>query len=105
MPLSEHEERILAEIERQLAADDPRFAARSRRGVGLLSGWSRTVRLRLAIGLGLAGVVCVLLLAWSVAVAAVGMVMLLSAILLGATTLRERLAPTETRAPSPDDAH
>lgn len=31
MPLSEHEERILAEIERQLAADDPRFVARARR--------------------------------------------------------------------------
>lgn len=31
MPLSEHEERILAEIERQLADEDPRFVARARR--------------------------------------------------------------------------
>lgn len=31
MPLSEHEERILAEIERQLVDEDPRFVARARR--------------------------------------------------------------------------
>jgi Flp pilus assembly protein TadB len=104
MPLSEHEERILAEIERQLAADDPRFAARSRRGPGALSGWSRTLRLRLAVGLAVVGIVCVLLLAWSVAVAAVGMVLILGAILLGATAVKERVAPTPSRAPSPDDA-
>ncbi len=57
MPLSEHEERILAEIERQLAADDPRFAARSRRGPGspCRAGRAR-LRLRLAVGLGMVGV-------------------------------------------------
>jgi hypothetical protein len=105
MPLSEHEERILAEIERQLAADDPRFAARSRRGLGPLATWSRTLRLRVAIGLGIVGVLCVLGLAWSVALAAVGMVLVLGAILLGATAVREGLSTTPTRAPSPDDAH
>jgi hypothetical protein len=31
MPLSEHEERILAEIERRLTEDDPRFVERARR--------------------------------------------------------------------------
>ncbi len=31
MPLSEHEERILAEIERQLEHEDPRFVSRARR--------------------------------------------------------------------------
>ena len=104
MPLSEHEERILAEIERQLAEDDPRFAARSRRGPGPLSGWSRTLRLRLAVALAVVGVVCVLLLAWHVAIAAVGMVLVLASIVLGASALRDRVVPADSRAPSPDDA-
>jgi uncharacterized membrane protein YdbT with pleckstrin-like domain len=104
MPLSEHEERILAEIERQLAEDDPRFAARSRRGPRALSSLSRTLRLRLAVALAVVGVICVLLLAWQVAVAAVGMVLILGAIVLGASALREPGVPSQPRAPSPDDA-
>lgn len=103
MPLSEHEERILAEIERQLEAEDPRLAARSRRP-SPMSTWSRSLRLRLAIGLGIAGVLAVLGLAFSIALAAVGMVMILGAILLGATALKDRLSPSSTRTPSPDDA-
>lgn len=103
MPLSEHEERILAEIERQLEADDPRLAARSRRPSPVTS-WSRTLRLRLAIGLGIAGVLAVLGLAFSLALAAVGMVMILAAIILGATAVKERIAPSPSRTPSPDDA-
>lgn len=103
MPLSEHEERILAEIERQLEAEDPRFAARSRRPASLTS-LSRTLRLRLAIGLGLLGIVAVVLLVVSIAFAAVGMVMILAAILLGASAIRETVAPSPSRTRSPDDA-
>jgi hypothetical protein len=103
MPLSEHEERILAEIERQLEAEDPRFAARSRRPASLRAV-SRTVRLRLAIALGVVGLLCVLGLVVSVALAAVGMVLILGAILLGATAVRERISPPPSRTPSPDDA-
>jgi hypothetical protein len=103
MPLSEHEERILAEIERQLEAEDPRFAARSRRPTPTLS-WSRTVRLRLAIALGVLGVLGVVLLIVSVAFAAVGLGLLFTAILLGASALREGTTPAPTRTPSPDDA-
>jgi hypothetical protein len=104
MPLSEHEERILAEIERQLAAEDPRFASRSRRAVGSIGTWSRTLRLRLAIGLAIVGVLCILGLAAHIAFAAVGMVMLLAAIIVGATAVRERLQPETPRTPSRDDA-
>jgi hypothetical protein len=103
MPLSEHEERILAEIERQLEAEDPRFAARSRRPASKLT-WSRTVRLRLAIGLGILGLIGVLLLTVSLALAAVGMAMIFGAIILGATAVRERIAPTPAPQRSPDDA-
>jgi hypothetical protein len=103
MPLSEHEERILAQIERQLEAEDPRFAARSRRP-RFLTTWSRALRLRLAIGLGVAGVLAVLGLTFSIALAAVGMVMILGAIIIGATAVKERISPSQPRTPSPDDA-
>lgn len=106
MPLSEHEEHILAEIERQLEAEDPRFAARSRRTPTTpLTGWSPTLRLRAAIGLGIVGIICVLSLAFSFAIAAVGMVLLLTAIILGGTAVRDSLrTQAPRRTPSPDDA-
>jgi uncharacterized membrane protein len=103
MPLSEHEERILAEIERQLEAEDPRFAARSRRPASLTS-LSRTLRLRLAVGLAILGVIAVVLLVVSIAFAAVGMAMILAAIILGATAIREPASPSPSRTRSPDDA-
>lgn len=104
MPLSEHEERILAEIERQLAAEDPRFAAKGhRRSLGPLSTWSRTVRMRLAIGLAIVGVIAILGLAASVYLAAAGMVLVLAAIVLGATALREQLDDQPSNTRSRDD--
>ncbi|MTV26177.1 DUF3040 domain-containing protein [Nitriliruptoraceae bacterium ZYF776] len=98
MPLSEHEERILAEIERQLAAEDPRFAAKSKRrrrrpGASPLGTWSRTTKLRLAVTLGVLGVLCVLGLVFSIVLGAVGLAMILVAILLGGSAVRERPAP------------
>ncbi|WP_052667712.1 DUF3040 domain-containing protein [Nitriliruptor alkaliphilus] len=103
MPLSEHEERILAEIERQLEAEDPRFAARSRRPASLTS-LSRTLRLRLAIGLGILGVVAVVLLVVSIAFAAVGLAMIFAAIILGVSAIRETETTAPSRTRSPDDA-
>jgi hypothetical protein len=64
MPLSEHEERILAEIERQLAAEDPRFVARARRTPRNLS---RTTRMRLAIALGILGALSLFGLVFNIA--------------------------------------
>lgn len=97
MPLSEHEERILAEIERQLAAEDPRFASKSKRrrrpGPSALGSWSRTTRLRLAIALGILGVLCVLGLIVSVAFGAAGLALILAAILLAGSALREQPTP------------
>ncbi len=82
MPLSEHEERILAEIERQLAEDDPRFVARARRR----RGWSPKFRRRLAFVLALLGIVGVVSLTFSIVFGAIGMILLLSAIVLAATS-------------------
>lgn len=86
MPLSEHEERILAEIEQQLAAEDPKFVARARRR----RGWPARLQRRIALLLGLVGVFAVLLLGflgspWNIISAAAGLVMVFGAILLAAT--------------------
>jgi hypothetical protein len=98
VPLSEHEERILAEIERRLAAEDPRFAARARRP---LRGWSRSRRLRLSIGLGVVGVLFLLALTFDWIFGVVGMTMLVVATLLGARAVTEPVE--EERASVPPD--
>lgn len=92
MPLSDNEERILAEIERQLAEDDPRFVARTR----LRRGWSRKARIRLAIVAGIIGLGCVLSLTFSIVFGAFGMVLLLGAVLLGVTAANEEPEPPNT---------
>ena len=86
MPLSEHEENVLAEIERQLAAEDPRFASKARRKLGV----SRAGQQRIAIVLGFLGIVSVLALGflsspWNIIIPAAGFAMLLAGIILGVT--------------------
>jgi len=86
MPLSEHEERILAEIEQQLAAEDPKFVARARRR----RGWPARTQRRIAILLGVFGVLGVLLLGFlpspfNLISAAAGLLMVFGAIVLGVT--------------------
>ena len=90
MPLSEHEQRILAEIEQQLAAEDPKFVARARRR----RGWPARVQRRVAVVLGLVGVFGVLLLGfisqpWNIISAALGLTLVFGAILLAATASSE----------------
>ncbi len=106
MPLSEHEERILAEIERHLAADDPRFVARARRRRRSLP---RHARLRLALALGVLGVLFVGLLGFlggslGFASAVFGMALVFVAILLGVTAAAERPDRARTHVP-PDERH
>lgn len=91
MPLSEREQRMFAEIERQLVADDPRFVARSKRR---LAAWSPLVRLRAAVVLGVFGVVGVLALTFDIVFGVLGMAALLAAILLGGSALNERRRAT-----------
>jgi cytochrome c biogenesis protein CcdA len=100
MPLSEHEQRILAEIEQQLAAEDPKFVARARR----TRGRSRGFQLRLAVTIGLLGVVATLLLGflptpWNFVSGGVGLVMIFGAILLGATASSKGAEPDRVGVP------
>lgn len=86
MPLSEHEERILAEIERQLAQDDPRFVARARRSPR--AGGRR--RLPLAIGMFVVGFVCLLGLVLHIALGFVGFTLMFAAVLVAVPELQRR---------------
>ena len=101
MPLSEHEQRILQDIERRLAAEDPKFA----RDVAAATPHGQAVR-RIKqfvlgfvawFGLLVAGLAVPDLLVWF-GVAA--FVVMLSSVVLIARTARH-VSRKETRAPAP----
>jgi uncharacterized membrane protein YidH (DUF202 family) len=96
MPLSEHEQRMFAEIERQLVEDDPRFVSRTRR---TLKAWSPAMRIRIAVGLGALGLVGVLALTFDILYGIVGMALVLVAIILGVGAVNERNRLLEQGAP------
>ena len=87
MPLSEHEQRMFAEIERQLVEDDPRFGARWKRR---LTAWSPDVRLRSAVALGVSGLLGVLALTFDLIYGILGMALLLTAIIVGVWAINDR---------------
>ena len=97
MPLSDREQKMFAEIERQLVAEDPRFVARSRRR---LSAWSPEFRLRVAIGLGVVGVLLVFGLTFDLVFGILGMALLLSAIVLGAGAATDRAKQARRGGPA-----
>ncbi len=80
MPLSDHEQRILDEIERRLAEEDPRLVEQ----VGRTDLYTHlTRRIRIAAATFVLGLLMVLFFAVSVWIAAVGfLVMLLSAFVI-----------------------
>lgn len=85
MPLSEHEERILAEIERRLSEEDPRFVQRARKAV---TRDRRVVRMRLAaVGFAL-GVVLLLAITFHIALGVAGFALMFASVLLAASAVR-----------------
>lgn len=92
MPLSDHEQRLLDEIEQALYAEDPKFAA----SVRSARKHSRTRRSGLLAGLGvLAGLALVLvgLITNIIALSVVGFVLLVGACGFAAQLLRGRGRP------------
>jgi hypothetical protein len=87
MPLSEHEQRMFAEIERQLVEDDPRFVSRTRR---TLRAWSPDMRIRVAAVLGVIGVIGVLALTFDLLFGIAGMALVLTAVILGVSAINDR---------------
>lgn len=97
MPLSEHEERILAEIERQLEHDDPRFVSRARRS--RRSGSPR--RLGVAVALFVVGFACLLGLVLHIALGFVGFALMFTAVVVAVPEIqRRREQRVESQSPS-----
>jgi hypothetical protein len=96
MPLSEHEQRMFAEIQRQLVEDDPRFVARTRR---TLRAWSPDGRLRVAIVLGSIGLIGVLALTFDLLFGVAGMALVLVALILGVGAVSDRNQQVERGTP------
>jgi Protein of unknown function (DUF3040) len=100
VPLSEHEQRLLDEIEQALYAEDPKFASavRSARAHSRLRRSVVLCALGVVVGLGL---VLVGLLANIIALSVVGFVLVVGAFGYGAQTLRARTAnPGPGRSPA-----
>ncbi len=86
MPLSEHEQRILEDIERRLSEDDPRFAET----VSTTSLYSHLARrIRWASLAFLAGFVLLLLFFVSIWIALAGFIVMLAAALLCYRSLKQ----------------
>ncbi len=109
MPLSEHEERVLAEMERRLATDDPRFVARTDRAVQKVDRASSpmassTRRLRRSIVGIVVGIGCLLGLTFHIALGVVGFALLLVSITDLVGGLRQRREAMDALAEA-DAAH
>ena len=89
VPLSEHEQRLLDEIEQALYAEDPKFASsvRSARGHRRLRSWVLLCVLGVIAGLAL---VLVGLLSNIIVLSVVGFVLLVGACAYSAQSLRNR---------------
>jgi lysophospholipid acyltransferase (LPLAT)-like uncharacterized protein len=79
MPLSEHEQRILEEIEQRLAEEDPRLVHSVSKSTVTSHAWRR---IRWGIAAFFLGFVLLLFFAWSIVFAIVGFAVMLSAGLL-----------------------
>jgi Protein of unknown function (DUF3040) len=88
MPLSEHEQRILAEIERRLLEEDPKFAHQV--GSSFRAHLGR--RLKLAVAGFLVGLIVVISSTFfeSVAIGVAGFVLMLFCVFLFVRTMRRR---------------
>jgi hypothetical protein len=98
VPLSEHEQRVLEQIERALYADDPKFAA-TVRGID-----PRTLHRRRYLRATLGAIIGVVLLPVGIAVqqpelSVAGFVLMLLAFLYGASTWRQRREAAEVTEP------
>ena len=106
MPLSEHEQRILAEIERRLLEEDPKFAHQV--GSSFRAHLGR--RLKLAVAGFLVGLVVVISSTFfeNVAIGVAGFVLMLCCVFLFVRTMRRRATverpvngPTAPAGPAP----
>ena len=99
MPLSEHEQRILAEIERRLLEEDPKFAHQV--GSSFRAHLGR--RLKLAVAGFILGLVVVVSSTFfeNVAIGVAGFVIMLACVFLFVRTMRRRATVERPVGPAP----
>jgi Protein of unknown function (DUF3040) len=99
MPLSEHEQRILAEIERRLLEEDPKFAHQV--GSSFRAHLGR--RLKLAVAGFLLGLIVVISSTFleNVAIGVGGFVIMLACVFLFVRTMRRRATVERPVGPAP----
>ena len=99
MPLSEHEQRILAEIERRLLEEDPKFAHQV--GSSFRAHLSR--RLKLAVVGFVVGLIVVISSTFfeNVAIGVAGFVIMLACVFLFVRTMRRRATVERPVGPAP----
>ena len=99
MPLSEHEQRILAEIERRLLEEDPKFAHQV--GSSFRAHLGR--RLKLAVAGFVVGLIVVISSTFfeNVAIGVAGFVIMLACVFLFVRTMRRRATVERPVAPAP----
>jgi Protein of unknown function (DUF3040) len=102
MPLSEHEQRILAEIERRLLEEDPKFAHQV--GSSFRAHLGR--RLKLAVAGFILGLVVVISSTFleNVVVGVAGFVIMLTCVFLFVRTMRRRATVERPVGPAPPAA-
>lgn len=88
MALSEHEQRILDEIERQLAREDPALVARARRSVERSDR-----RLGYAIATFVVGVILLLGITFNLVWGLIGFATMFVGVVVGAQAVRDRELP------------
>jgi hypothetical protein len=99
MPLSEHEQRILAEIERRLLEEDPKFAHQV--GSSFRAHLGR--RLKLAVAGFVVGLIVVISSTFfeNVAIGVAGFVIMLTCVFLFVRTMRRRATVERPVGPAP----
>lgn len=108
MPLSEYEQRILSEIERRLAAEDPRFARDVEAHTPYGQSLKRLKKASLAFGLGFALLIAGLILgalrggSWVVVFGLAAFAIMLSAVAVIATIVKRISKEHARSARTPD---
>ena len=103
MPLSEHEQRLLDEIEQALYAEDPKFASAVRSARSRPHFRSSMLLSFLGVGLGLVLVLVGLLNPAIIALSVVGFVLMVAGCAFAVQSFRHRSSPgsPDTEAPRP----
>ena len=99
MPLSEHEQRLLDEIEQALYAEDPKFASAVRSARRHSSRRTSLIIALLCVGVGLT-LVLVGLLSTVIALSVVGFVMLVGGSVYGVQSFRHGATTSTNPAPA-----